>query len=317
MCARVTAEVIRESPWSSVVKLAASERVVAYLKIAGSGTEAAILPQLANVSGLNVPRVLAALPEAGWVLLADHGGKQVKQQTRGAFLTAVRNYAFAQSSISTDWQPRRFAPLAPEPRLLRDRIIEAIELADHAIRECVDIQICGEVLRLLNAIGERLLVCCAGARDLPLTVNHNDLHTGNVAIRLDGTVIICDWQDAVVGPAGMSSAYFAPVGTSFGPPLFGFGVRGACGRSRAERAYFQALVQAGYATDGALSTGLTGACQWGSLVRLADVFDLVERRQCGGGDISGILLLAAKEIARCYPTEEAALPLLNRQVHVG
>lgn len=39
---------------------------------------------------------------------------------------------------------------------------------------------------------------------LPPTLNHCDLHTGNTAEKHDGTMVIFDWDDARVGPAGMS-----------------------------------------------------------------------------------------------------------------
>jgi tetratricopeptide (TPR) repeat protein len=42
------------------------------------------------------------------------------------------------------------------------------------------------------------------AAELPITINHGDLRPPNAVVATDGRCVILDWDDAVVGPAGMS-----------------------------------------------------------------------------------------------------------------
>lgn len=56
----------------------------------------------------------------------------------------------------------------------------------------------------LRARAQLLEPLLESACSLPPTLNHCDLHIENVLERYDGSMVILDWDDAVIGPAGLS-----------------------------------------------------------------------------------------------------------------
>lgn len=56
----------------------------------------------------------------------------------------------------------------------------------------------------LSSRREYLEAYLANTSNLPITLNHCDLHTDNVSETEEGNILIYDWDDAVMGPVGMS-----------------------------------------------------------------------------------------------------------------
>ena len=70
-----------------------------------------------------------------------------------------------------------------------------------------------DILQSLAQPFERFL---AIGDTVPVTLNHCDLRTKNIAQRVDGSLVIHDWDDAVIGPPGLSlhalfSGSFRPI----------------------------------------------------------------------------------------------------------
>lgn len=203
---------IRDLPWSKVYRVSNNDET-AYLKVLPAGEE-----DVPNKTALInrcfpdvVPRVKAGSDALGLLLLAEHGGIQLGNHPSSIQLRRVlRTYAGMQVSA------------AAKPPLL-----EAIPHVD--IKSLVD-----DFLAFLNPKGKRESAAVVGAEfflgpekarsyhrallaradmlkrylgyamQLPLTLNHCDLHPRNAAERDDGSIIIYDWDDAVIGPAGLS-----------------------------------------------------------------------------------------------------------------
>ena len=98
------------------------------------------------------------------------------------------------------------------------------------------------------------------AMALPLTLNHGDLRPPNVAVRPDSTLVLCDWDDAFAGPAGMS--LHAMFSGCCKPTVLlteeREKARAVAGDHRARRleAYIDVLVTSGYADDPTLRHAL-------------------------------------------------------------
>lgn len=145
-------------------------------------SEAALLERLTPLAPELLPQVLAARPSHGWLLLAD-GGERAREHP-------------------IDWRPlmRRYAELQIAAAPLAAELIE-LGVVD---RRAPDMQTL--LPSLSRATAEELAARLSGvdaalarlaASPLPPTIDHGDLHDGNVFSR-GGEVRILDWGDAAV-----------------------------------------------------------------------------------------------------------------------
>lgn len=58
-----------------------------------------------------------------------------------------------------------------------------------------------EILPMLQTMRPQIIQCAdaVAALDLPFTIDHGDLHSGNAVVQHDGTILIYDWETATVG----------------------------------------------------------------------------------------------------------------------
>ncbi|MFB9377340.1 phosphotransferase family protein [Kineococcus gynurae] len=175
----------KHRPWSRVWEVPTSEGV-RWLKACSPATahEARLLPALAAWGVPGVPRPLAAEPDAGYLLLADHGA--TLNSTRDAsrrWPQVLGGYAAVQ---------RRVTPHAAE--------LLALGVPDLRLGVLPDVAadlfsrwapgLAGEVARIRDEAAE------LAELGPPPTLQHDDLHDGNV---FAADLAVFDWGDACVG----------------------------------------------------------------------------------------------------------------------
>lgn len=204
-------EPIAHSGWSSTYCLIGPEGK-AYLKLLPQVQRQQIPGAVAVAQRFReqVPAVVGFEPEEGWLLVTDHRGHDL--DSAEDHNQVARAYGGLQGEASRD-----HALLSHFERIDLDRLWPQLRefLARPVVADAQPGEAVGgayfmgpddaaRYLRLLDRRAGRIQALVAKARGLPSTLNHGDLHKGNVAIGPDGTPVFIDWDDAMVGPAGMS-----------------------------------------------------------------------------------------------------------------
>jgi tetratricopeptide (TPR) repeat protein len=209
-----TSELVTDAPWAKTYRLGGVGGS-AYLKLIPAVQAPVLTPLVALHRHFprELPRVQAFDALNGWLLSADHGAQPLTYESpEPDLLKLVVAYARLQAEAAR--APRLFAGL-PHPDMagLPARLIEFLASPvatpdgpngrvgagyfvgrDNAAR----------YQRLLQRRLPLLQRHLAAAGELPPTVNHGDLRPPNAALAADGRCVILDWDDAMVGPAGMS-----------------------------------------------------------------------------------------------------------------
>jgi tetratricopeptide (TPR) repeat protein len=205
------AEPVALSGWSSTYCLF-GPRGKAYLKLLPEVQRHQVVASVAVAKrfGPHVPAVIDAEPAEGWLLVTDHQGADA--DTSVDYKKAARAYGKLQGEAWRDpallshfervdlrqlWPNLRAflaQPLSADPQP-GDRVGGAYFMGpEDAAR----------YLRLLEQRADLLSAQIENASVLRPTLDHGDLNDGNFAIGPDGKPVFIDWDDAVVGPAGMS-----------------------------------------------------------------------------------------------------------------
>ena len=273
-----TLEPVVKAPWSTTHRLQRQGGLAAYLKIvpAGPGMALDTVGRLARRFVGTMPEVLACEPTRGWLLSADHGARTLDYGADIVDLQAVvRSYARMQAEVARS--PEQLAGL-PQPDLasLAQRLLDFLQpppgqtaspgqvTAGYFIGADDAALFHRILLRRLGLLDEHLLP----AAGLPPTLNHGDLRPPNAAVADDGRGVIIDWDDALVGPAGMSLQGLFEGCTVPSILLSGSAVAQAAASTpngRLLQAYIDALVQGGYASDAALRRALPASLCAGTL----------------------------------------------------
>jgi len=186
-------------PWSTVFRSEAPGGAI-FLKACGPSQshEPALTARLSRGGGSIVPAPLAVHPSEPWMLLAD-GGAKVREAFAGpalleAWTRVLPRYAELQRRfighddelLATGLPDRRLEVLALqlEPLLADDRVVGRLGGLSEEGRAALR--------RLLPSVAVR----CAdlAALGIGATVQHDDLHDGNVLVGRDEVVF--DWGDA-------------------------------------------------------------------------------------------------------------------------
>ena len=198
--------VVRDTPWSRVFRLYGDGDVTVYLKAVSKQqrVEIDLTSLLSSLFPQNLPQVLAADEYKGLLLLADHGGKTVPKLTHAHRRAVLQCYGRMQVRCYE-------APNSLPPSL---STIDPTEL-EHRLHDFLK-QDCTTLLsRDMTALAmdtfqknaAKLASSLAMARRLPTVLEHGDLHGDNVSFLADGTPVLMDWGDAVMGPLGMSLGF--------------------------------------------------------------------------------------------------------------
>lgn len=183
---------MHDQPWSRVLRVPTADEDL-YLKQCApvQAFEVPLTVALAARWPDRVPQVVAADPERAWLLLRDGGTRLRESGDVATFVRALELYGELQRE-----EARRVDELLalglPDVRLpVVAAAYEPFFEDDHGLER-------DEVARL-RALAPRFHELCAelDAFGLPNSIQHDDLHDGNVFVR-DGRVAIFDWGDSSV-----------------------------------------------------------------------------------------------------------------------
>lgn len=204
---------ISHKPWGSTYKLRGAG-ASAVLKVLPAPLKhaARTTPRISQRFSRQVPEAIAGDEQRGYLLLKDHQGQDLYKPGLDERLQLVRTYAEIQARAATDAEL-----LSDHPRLELDRIVarlleflrpnSALDGIQHGL-VAAEYFIGPDEARRYHALFEQrsdlLTALVASAQELPDTLNHLDLRPSNAALRRDGGCVIYDWDESLVGPAGMS-----------------------------------------------------------------------------------------------------------------
>lgn len=199
------AEQVRVRPWSTLLRAPVApgraNGTVVWFKACtdGSAYEAGLVQVLARLAPGSVPTPIAVDTDRGWLLLED-GGPVFRdavpaEQLGDAWLPILRSYARLQRELSAHL-PALLATGVPlhGPAELPDVLRQL--LAEHGPPPDVPDRDLRRILTMIDAAAARL-----AASPVPMSLQHDDFHTGNVFAGPDGrgVPVIFDWGDAQVG----------------------------------------------------------------------------------------------------------------------
>jgi hypothetical protein len=182
----------------SCVLRAPTTRGDVYLKVSPDlplfVNEAAVVSKLAERFPQNIPRPLSVDLRRRWMLLDDFGPHLAKRPSIEARRAMVRRFAHLQQT-AIDQVPQLLEMGCIDRRL--QTLAKQIEgLASD--RELADSLSGGELGQLRGGAATFKAMCRELADvGIPETLNHGDLHLGNVA-RRNGRLLFFDWTDASV-----------------------------------------------------------------------------------------------------------------------
>lgn len=207
-------ELLTHATWAKTYRLTAPD-AEAYLKIVPSQQAARLNPLAALAAHFHaqLPKLLAHDASQGWTLAAAHGAVAM---TYGSADADIENLVctYARMQVEAAGLPALFAGL-PQPEIaslpaqLLHFLASPVTVATAADTVVGAAYFIGpaDAARYERLLQHHLPVLqqhISGASELPLTLNHGDLRPPNAAIAADGRCIILDWDDAMVGPAGLS-----------------------------------------------------------------------------------------------------------------
>ena len=170
-------------PWATVLRVPTAAGPV-WFKAARDAFayEPALLEVLVPLAPDLLPEVIASRPEAGWLLLADAGERA--REAPIDWTPLLRHYAVLQ-----------IAAVPHVDELLAAGVVDNRAPKLDAVFPALAPQTADE-LRAREPDIERAFARLA-ASPVPITIDHGDLHDGNVFSR-DGRPRLIDWGDATV-----------------------------------------------------------------------------------------------------------------------
>jgi tetratricopeptide (TPR) repeat protein len=206
-------KLIREIPWSRIFELNGSAEA-AYLKLVPL-RQLQVLKNHAVLShhfGSIVPETIAVNEILGLQLFRNHGGRELgsnpsEMQIRNLLSTYTKMQAEARALPEV---------LSTIPALqLNELLTNFLEFlkpgkvdvgTGHKVNADFFLgpEEAQEYYDVFLARKDLLNEFLKNAALLPPTLNHCDLHSENAAEKDDGSSVIYDWDDAIIGPAGLS-----------------------------------------------------------------------------------------------------------------
>jgi aminoglycoside/choline kinase family phosphotransferase len=191
----------RVRPWGTVLTAPTDEGQV-WLKAPAppSAYEVPLYLVLARVVADQVPRPIAVDVERGLLLLADGGSAVGAGREAAAAITVLPRYAELQRALA----PHARALLAAgvpdmRPAVMPGRFDEAVAAVSRYVERHGG-EDDRETLRRVSALRATFSGWCErlAASPVPASLDHNDLHPGNVLTDDEGRVRFHDWGDGVV-----------------------------------------------------------------------------------------------------------------------
>ena len=197
-------ELVRLRPWGVVLRAPSAEGTV-YLKGTAPNTafEAGLYALLSEQVPDRVLHPIALDVEAGWLLLPD-GGPVLSEQHEGDALLehlvgVARQYGHLQVDLSGRVDDLLAIGVADmRPAAMEARFDEALAVAQRCVADGGSDR--ADALESVARLQATFAAWCerlAAAPGVP-TIDHNDLHGGNVFLTGGGEARFFDWGDAVV-----------------------------------------------------------------------------------------------------------------------
>lgn len=202
---------VTDHPWAQTFRVECSKHDVYYAKLLPPIQWPAIigLEQLSNTFEKQIPNIKAIKAEQGMILYRDHEGKSLKERSGKRRLHELIPFYASMQAIAAG-QPELLA--AVQPANIKKVVADFLEFfddkapvggkvnADHFLgtSECQSFR--AALHDKLNALDQ----LWRSGESVPLTINHCDFREQNAAVRADGSFVLFDWDDCLVGPAGMS-----------------------------------------------------------------------------------------------------------------
>jgi hypothetical protein len=178
-------------PWSTVLRVPTAAGVFWFkANEAALRHEVAVVERIAARRPDVLPRLLAADPDAGWLLMADAGEQLrsvvARERSLDRWSEVLPRYAGVQRDLAADVDhllaagvpDRRLAALPAAYERLMDEIGAEQRFRDAAVLVA---ELCAEL----------------AAYGLPELLQHDDLHDGQVFLR-DERYLLLDWGDACI-----------------------------------------------------------------------------------------------------------------------
>ena len=204
-------EILRASPWGTTLRLT-TPTATFFLKIFPTSQKSLVesTAAIAQIAGGSVARVIAKDALNGFLLSEDHGGHIRASGSDAATYPAILNeYARIQAAAASESEL-----LASVERFTSAELMARVStfLTPGPAAEGNEARLSDFFgLRYSGLVAEALTICrkpierlMQQAEALPATINHCDLHTGNVGFDAKGACKFHDWDNAMVGPAGLS-----------------------------------------------------------------------------------------------------------------
>lgn len=186
-------------PWATALRVPTPGGPVWFKASLGAyAHEAEVIAILAPLAPGLLPEVIAARREGGWLLLADAGARAREHPIDWPAM--LRAYARLQAA-SAGHVDELLAAGASDNR--PQRVVEHAE----TLLPWLPDELARRVRARLPEVAARMERLAASR--LPVTVDHNDLHDGNVFSR-DGRVRIIDWGDSSVAHPFFTMSVFEP-----------------------------------------------------------------------------------------------------------
>jgi len=193
----ITAPIVQVKSWGiSSILSAETTRGRIYFKVSTMlplfGNEPAVLNALASYFPDEVPAPIAIEPERRWMLMEDFGPKLTTELGLEAWETTARRFARLQiQSVPHVDALRQLGCLDRRPMVLETQIDPL--LYDERVLGSMP----ADEVEQVRALAPRLKAMCSelASYNIPYTLNHGDLHSGNITQR---ELRFYDWTDACI-----------------------------------------------------------------------------------------------------------------------
>ncbi len=276
-----SSELVSRAPWGMTYKLSGRSGR-AYLKLLppALSNSSVTAPALARRVPENLPEVISKDDELGLLLVRHHRGRRLdRDPSDSGRRSLLQAYAGIQAEVRQQPDLLGLFPTLDLESLVR-RLLEFLDPSaprDESNGKVGSVYFIGRTRsrRYHDPLSKRSKLIekqILAALELPATVNHCDLRLKNATLTSSNAIILGNWDDATVGPAGLSlHALFdgcaTPVAILAGASA-GRGAEGLAEKRYVLDAYIDALVQGGYASRGDLESFLPGAICAGAIRQL-------------------------------------------------
>jgi phosphotransferase family enzyme len=190
--------------WSTVIRVRSTEGELWFKANAGiHAFEAALLAILGRIQPGSVPELVASDPARGWLLMR-HGGDRLREQVRSAtdlghWVRLLPLYAELQLACAPHVGELLAAGVPDERLATLTAHFEALLAEDELLRVGYEDGLTQDEVDRLHAFVPELAELCRrlAGFGVPETLQHDDLHDGNIFIR-NGRYLFFDWGDSCV-----------------------------------------------------------------------------------------------------------------------